>query len=626
MSTATPEQPATRSPWIVGRTGDLVLFIATPLLIAPILLACRRGFSDWDIYLFVAAFGATGHHLPGLMRAYGDRALFRRFPLRFTLAPLLLIGITLPLLQTDLRHGMEVILALWGFWHGLMQVYGFLRIYDAKAGTGSPLTARLDWAMCFAWFGAGLVLSPGRVYRIVETFYHSGGPLLPVGGVHAFQDAWLIGTALVTLVYLTHLVIGRLDGRPINLVKLITMAISFAFWWFAMIVVDSVILGIALFEVFHDIQYLAIVWVYNRRRVDQDPGVGSFTRFLFRRSWAMVGVYVGLVLAYGYAAGLSAYVDSILVSNVLISLVWTSTLLHFYFDGFIWKVRERETRSGLGLEGGRDRPQAASRLSPGTVHALKWIPFLAAVGGLAGSQWWADDVHGDVASQLLRQQEQHENLVAITPDFAPAHQKLGELYERPETLAKARGELRTAIDLWRPGSTASTGSPGRARRLASALRRLIGPRPGADADAWYRLGHVELARADSLAAVRAFRQAIDSNPRFVQAHFSLGVALQRRGDDDEAKLSFRRAVELDPGFAPARMGLGSLAERRGKFAEAVEEYGRAVSLFEQGLDRPTGPGAWIGWEPPAADHSLLSDLEQARRQLSRAKRELEAGP
>ncbi len=41
--------------------------------------------SAQDIYLFVAAFGAMGHHLPGMIRAYGDRSLFERFKWRFIL-------------------------------------------------------------------------------------------------------------------------------------------------------------------------------------------------------------------------------------------------------------------------------------------------------------------------------------------------------------------------------------------------------------------------------------------------------------------------------------------------------------------------------------------------------------
>ena len=52
----------------------------------------------------------------------------------------MLLGVTVPLLLSDLREGMEVVLTLWAFWHGMMQVYGFLRVYAAK--TGRPVPAR----------------------------------------------------------------------------------------------------------------------------------------------------------------------------------------------------------------------------------------------------------------------------------------------------------------------------------------------------------------------------------------------------------------------------------------------------------------------------------------------------
>ena len=56
----------------------------------------------------------------------------------------------------------------------------------------------------------------------------------------------------------------------------------------------SVLVGIALFEVFHDVQYLSLVWIYNRKRVESDRSIGGFMRFVFRRSGALSGVYVRL--------------------------------------------------------------------------------------------------------------------------------------------------------------------------------------------------------------------------------------------------------------------------------------------------------------------------------------------
>ena len=91
--------------------ADLVLFVATPLLILPLVFLSRQQFSDQTIYAIVGTLGANGHHLPGMLRAYGDRALFRRFRIRLTVGPIVLLGTSVPLLFTDLRDGMEVVLA-----------------------------------------------------------------------------------------------------------------------------------------------------------------------------------------------------------------------------------------------------------------------------------------------------------------------------------------------------------------------------------------------------------------------------------------------------------------------------------------------------------------------------------
>jgi len=72
-------QPAAKaSLWILDRWRDLLLFVGTPILLIPIFTAAQARWSAQDIFLFVGAFGAMGHHLPGMIRAYGDRALYRR--------------------------------------------------------------------------------------------------------------------------------------------------------------------------------------------------------------------------------------------------------------------------------------------------------------------------------------------------------------------------------------------------------------------------------------------------------------------------------------------------------------------------------------------------------------------
>src|SRR5918911_2240451 len=98
---------ATKAPrrtfWILGSWRDLLLYVGTPLLLVPVFALAQARFSAQDIYLFVGAFGATGHHLPGMIRAYGDRALFERFKWRFICAPIFLLAVCVAFYWWDLK-------------------------------------------------------------------------------------------------------------------------------------------------------------------------------------------------------------------------------------------------------------------------------------------------------------------------------------------------------------------------------------------------------------------------------------------------------------------------------------------------------------------------------------------
>src|SRR6202162_4421416 len=94
---------AGRKLWILDSWRDLILYVGTPLLLIPAFALAQAKWSPQDIYLFVAAFGAMGHHLPGMIRAYGDRALFERFRWRFIIAPIFLLAICVGFYFWDIK-------------------------------------------------------------------------------------------------------------------------------------------------------------------------------------------------------------------------------------------------------------------------------------------------------------------------------------------------------------------------------------------------------------------------------------------------------------------------------------------------------------------------------------------
>src|SRR5437588_547799 len=375
--------------WILDSWRDLILYVCTPLLLVPIFVGAQGFWAAEDIYLFVAAFGAMGHHLPGMIRAYGDRALFQRFRWRFICAPIFLVVVCAAFSLWDLK-GIVLVAFVWGVWHGMMQTYGFCRIYDAKVGSFAELTRRLDFALCGIWFATAVLLSPQRMTDTLETYYSAGGPFIPPSLLHTAQQGLLAVAIAVAGLFLVNYVWSWVRGQRPSPVKLVLLLTSISFWWYCNNIVVSVLVGIALFEVFHDVQYLSLVWIYNRKRVETDSSIGGFMRFVFRRSGSLIGLYVGLIFAYGALGYFKSSVGIDVVKRILTGVVTASALLHFYYDGFIWKVREKSTRQSLGIGGGAADVSTNSFFPNWALHGVKWAAVFVIPLGIR----WYREVHG----------------------------------------------------------------------------------------------------------------------------------------------------------------------------------------------------------------------------------------
>src|SRR5256884_3498962 len=223
----------------------------------------------------------------------------------------------------------------------------------------------------------------------LDRYYAAGGTFSPSTLLRGGQEGLLALAIAIAGVFLVNFVWMLLQGRLPRPVKLVLHVASISFWWYCNNIVASVLVGIALFEVFHDVQYLSLVWIYNRKRVESDNSIGGFMRFVFRRSGALVGVYVGLVLAYGGLSLSKSYVGIEAVKRILTGVVTASALLHFYYDGFIWKVREKSTRQSLGITGGTADVSTSAFLPSWVLHGVKWV----AVFVIPLAALWFAEVH-----------------------------------------------------------------------------------------------------------------------------------------------------------------------------------------------------------------------------------------
>ncbi|MFL6577961.1 MAG: hypothetical protein ACJ8MR_15165 [Povalibacter sp.] len=381
--------------WILSPLQDSLLVVATPVLVMALALIMFRtlGSAAATSLIIVAHIVFTvAHHLPTFIRIYGDVELFRQHRWHFIMAPVVPLLFSAVVLGYINHHAFPVenflylyiMLVLWDPWHFLRQHYGFVRIYDRPNEAPKQLAARMDLWLCATWFIyilfgssawlAGILADLNQTVRIPLLLYVPAD----LGAIvtRVARDLAI----LMTLAYSMYLVWCRLTGYFISLAKLALLVATFGAMYFAYVPNDwmqmmapgwTFKVGFAVIGMVHMTQYLAIVWRYNRTLAARSGLArdGWFHRLFRRGGWAVGIGYVLLCLTYGEL--ITTEQSSRGVMSVLLALGFTSTLLHYYFDGFIWKVRQRPNRENLAMEAASEKPKPPPLPVPARPHSAR---------------------------------------------------------------------------------------------------------------------------------------------------------------------------------------------------------------------------------------------------------------
>jgi serine/threonine protein kinase len=92
------------------------------------------------------------------------------------------------------------------------------------------------------------------------------------------------------------------------------------------------------------------------------------------------------------------------------------------------------------------------------------------------------------------------------------------------------------------------------------------------------VGDRHLAAGRYPSARDAYREAINLDPGYADAHNGLGRALRKLGRNSEAETEFREAIHLSPGHARAYNNLGNVLCDRHRYSEAEAAFRHAILL------------------------------------------------
>ena len=288
-----------------------------------------------------------------LLLVYGDAAQFRLRPYLFTLAPLIAACITAAIVILELWVALIPLVALWQVFHTQQQRYGILRIYSRKSGYGS---ARLDRTICFAPLACAFTLlalsSTARDQMARMGAILGSNNIAAVNLLFRLQSGANILMPIVVIVTIAVAVATvrqewtRQGSAPRNPARWSYLAGSAALT--AGLVFDPAA-GVISYVFAHAVEYVIIVdrtlrSRYAREGLERRPLLSVLAGTTARRCLLLVVFFTG-VLAVDVGMGIFISTSSYVV------FVYTITLLHFVYDGSIWKTRKPAVAADFGIHG-----------------------------------------------------------------------------------------------------------------------------------------------------------------------------------------------------------------------------------------------------------------------------------
>ncbi len=334
VRTSRPVPAATTTPggWVVSPWFDLLFLsnLAWPLLFLPVMIGRSETVIDfWQVY-----FLTLPHRWITLILVAVDPD--RRGGRGFGLAA---VGTALLLLVVGVWAGTAAFTCLaaadyaWNAWHFASQHSGVLRIYSRKVGGGWEFAER----HALRWF---------ITYAILRTAaWLTGWAEVSSTGMAAIRAIDLVALAVPAMLVLSALVrfTPIRAGKTIYLLSVCGLysglLLSLSFRWTTGILVLA-----TASSLFHAVEYLAVVTHYAWRR--REVGTSGAFRRLARVWLPFLAVYATLLGTAGaWLEGKSSPLFEVWQGMNL----WAA-LVHYAFDGMIWKLRRAETAHALGAD------------------------------------------------------------------------------------------------------------------------------------------------------------------------------------------------------------------------------------------------------------------------------------
>ncbi|MES2837024.1 MAG: hypothetical protein V4667_05840 [Bacteroidota bacterium] len=340
--------------WIKSKGFDLA-FILLPPFVCLLLIVIFPSFfetheSNQLVWFVLVLCIDVGHVYTTIYRTYLDKETLNKNKLLFYFSPIVLYIVGVVLHSTDSIFFWRCITYLAVF-HFIRQQYGFMRLYARNdvsklsriidtitiySATIYPILYwHLNGKLDFNWF-------------VENDFFYLDKPVL--------IPFFFLIFVTVLILYFAKEFFFSIKNKEFNLAKNLIIIGTIVSWYFGIVYFKGDLTFTFLNVVSHGIPYYALVWAYgNKSKIIESKQ--TLLSKLFKVKYILLFIALVLLLAYFeemlwdglvwkehfsifpttyFLPDLSNNSD---VLSLLIPLLSMPQILHYFIDGFIWKVK-----------------------------------------------------------------------------------------------------------------------------------------------------------------------------------------------------------------------------------------------------------------------------------------------
>lgn len=319
--------------------------------------------SKLNFYLFIAGASISFVHLHiGVVSAYLDKETFDNHKKQLLIFPLLCVatffGVSF-LLRTlpALLNGLVFFALLWNIYHVHMQKFGILRIYNAKAknvfNSQQQIPHWVDRLFVFSWIPLYAAYMIPANKNMLENALINSAPMLlqyfyPMVNFLTKAKVLLLTPALGFLiisigVFIYYEVkVSKFQNKARLSMALGTLLLSASFIFL------NPILAYAAFSFGHAVEYILFVYAFQQRKYNSSNYMSIMKKFrLYTKLSFTIFVTVFLLIYCVLIYWRETNYSGLTLGNWLFYWVVFQSLIHFYSDGFLWKMRNKKVRNYL---------------------------------------------------------------------------------------------------------------------------------------------------------------------------------------------------------------------------------------------------------------------------------------